>query len=49
MTTFGPNITTAAVGSLNLAAPARIDIVFVETTSTVDTPLLQNVTVQVLN
>jgi hypothetical protein len=44
-----PNITTAAVGSLNLAESARIDIVFVETTSTVDTPQLQNVTVTVLN
>lgn len=44
-----PNITIAAVGSLNLADPARIDVVFVETTSTVDTPKLQNLTVTVLN
>ena len=44
-----PNITTAAVGSLNLAESAQIDIVFVETTSSVDTPKLQNVTVEVLN
>lgn len=46
---MSPNITTAAVGSLNLAESARLDIVFVETTSTVDTPQLQNVTVQILN
>ena len=46
---LAPNITTAAVGSLNLAENARMEIVFVETTSTVDTPKLQNVTVQVLN
>lgn len=44
-----PNITIAAVGSLNLAESARIDVVFVETTSTVDTPKLQNLTVTVLN
>jgi hypothetical protein len=44
-----PNITTAAVGSLNLAENAQIDVVFVETTSTVDTPKLQNLTVTVLN
>lgn len=44
-----PNITIAAVGSLNLALASRIDVVFVETTSTVDTPRLQNLTVTVLN
>jgi hypothetical protein len=44
-----PNITIAAVGSLNLADAARIDVVFVETTSTVDTPQLQNLTVTVVN
>jgi hypothetical protein len=44
-----PNITIAAVGSLNLAENAQIDVVFVETTSTVDTPKLQNLTVTVLN
>jgi len=43
------NNTAAAVGSLNLAESARIDIVFVETTSTVDTPKLQNLTVTVIN
>ena len=45
-----PNITIAAVGSLNLADAARIDVVFVANTpSTVDTPKLQNLTVTVLN
>lgn len=46
---FGVNNTVAAVGSLNLAEDAVIDIVYVETTATTDTPLLTNLTVQVLN
>jgi hypothetical protein len=47
--TAGTNIGIAAIGSLNLAGPARIDIVYVETTGTTDTPLLSNVTVKVIN
>lgn len=46
---FGINNTVAAVGSLNLAESAVIDIVFVATTGTTDTPILTNVTVEVLN
>ena len=44
-----PNIVAATTGSLNLAEDARIDIVFVETTATTDTPQLLNATVTVLN
>jgi hypothetical protein len=46
---FGVNTAVAAVGSLNLADPARIDIVYVETTASTDTPQLTNLTVEVVN
>lgn len=46
---FGVNNKIAAVGSLNLADPARVDIVYVETTATTDTPQLMNLTVEVVN
>jgi hypothetical protein len=46
---FGINNTVAAIGSLNLAENAQIDIVYVETTATTDTPILTNLTVQVLD
>ena len=47
----GPNAInmTGAVGSLNLAQAARIQIVMVQTTSTTAVPQLLNLTVQVLN
>lgn len=45
----GPNMTVAAVGSLNLAAPARLQIVMVQTGSSSAVPALINATVRVLN
>ena len=47
----GPSIIQAGagVGSLNLAGPARLQIVMVQTTSSTAVPALQNLTVQVLN
>jgi stage V sporulation protein SpoVS len=45
----GTNIANAAVGSLNLAENARIDVVYTQTTGSTPTPQLTNLTVQVLN
>lgn len=45
----GPSITTAAVGSLNLAAPARLQVVMVQTTSSTAVPQLLNLTAQWIN
>jgi hypothetical protein len=46
----GPsNIGNAAVGSLNLANAARLQVIMVQTTSTTAVPQLENLTVQILN
>jgi hypothetical protein len=45
----GPNMTVAAVGSLNLAEAARIQVIMVQTTSSTAVPKLMNLTVRVLN
>ncbi len=46
----GPTIGAAAVGSLNLASEARIDVVYLHTTGTDGaTPILQDLTVEVVN
>jgi hypothetical protein len=45
----GPNMTVAAVGSLNLAEAARLQVVMVQTTSTTAVPQLESLTVKVLN
>jgi hypothetical protein len=47
--TTGPNIVTATVGSLNLALAARLELVYVETTGTADTPQLTNLIVTPVN
>ena len=39
----------AAVGSLNLAAPARIQVIMVQTTSSTAVPKLFNLSVKLLN
>jgi hypothetical protein len=46
---FNPNMTVAAVGSLNLAGPARIQVIMVQTTSSSAVPKLMNLSVKVLN
>jgi hypothetical protein len=46
----GPsNIGNAAVGSLNLAEAARLQVIMVQTTSSTAVPALENLTVQILN
>ena len=45
----GPNMTVAAVGSLNLAGPARLQVIMVQTTSSTAVPKLMNLSVKVLN
>lgn len=45
----GTNIAIAAIGSLNLAEDAVIDIVYTQTTGTTPTPQLVNVTIQAVN
>lgn len=45
----GPNMVVAAVGSLNLAADARLHVIMRQTTSTTAVPKLLNLTVRVLN
>ena len=46
----GPTIGAAAVGSLNLAGEARIDVVYLHTTGTDGaTPILQDLTAEVVN
>lgn len=45
----GPNMTVAAVGSLNLAGPARLHVVMVQTTSSTAVPQLISLTAKLLN